>query len=544
MVGGVSPWRVPGAGVLAALLGLVLGASTAAASAGPQVVGGSVTPITSAPFIVALYDPSEPDPYQGQFCGGVILDATHVITAAHCLLDDASGQAMPPSAVAVLAGTGDLYGAGVSDPAAQTSFDPDWDPSTGHGDIGIVTLAEPLWSGVAPARDGTSTIAPIPLVTSPSLALAQSSGTTATAFGWGYDEPLSPSGGPVAGGYPNLLQSVPLALITNAQCAVALEGIAGFSIAPAQLCASPAPASTASTCFGDSGGPLVIAPGGSTPADDVLVGLVDLVYGCGHGFPDVFTNVADPGNVAFLGSSPPQAPFQPGGATASIAGSWTLTCDSGGWIGGPTLGYQFYVDTGEGNSQPLTAVQSSPSYTPPPGGVGGSVFCLVTAANRGGFAYAESGEVTPFPSVAATTVTTSATPAAVTPTSSSTTSTTSTTTATTSAARPTLRLLGRGCARRRCTVVVAGSDAGGPGVLTVSSSLRAVERRACRVGGRRATCTRSVRRSSSVQSLSGVRFEVTAAGLAPGRYTLTLVAVDRAGRLQSPATTLELNVAR
>ena len=44
--------------------------------------------ITEFPFQVALYDPRAGTPAKGFFCGGVILDATHVATAAHCLFGE------------------------------------------------------------------------------------------------------------------------------------------------------------------------------------------------------------------------------------------------------------------------------------------------------------------------------------------------------------------------------------------------------------------------------------------------------------------------
>ncbi len=51
----------------------------------------------------------------GFFCGGVILDATHVATAAHCVFDEGSGQATPPGQLHVLAGTDDLNQPGTDD---------------------------------------------------------------------------------------------------------------------------------------------------------------------------------------------------------------------------------------------------------------------------------------------------------------------------------------------------------------------------------------------------------------------------------------------
>ena len=63
----------------------------------------------------------------GFFCGGVIVDATHVITAAHCLAGGGHGRGSVSGEVAVLAGSTrlDRPDAGsVRDPAASVSVDP------------------------------------------------------------------------------------------------------------------------------------------------------------------------------------------------------------------------------------------------------------------------------------------------------------------------------------------------------------------------------------------------------------------------------------
>lgn len=624
---------------LALTLGLCVGAGDAAASATPRVVDGVSTSIATAPFTVALYTAST-DVYDGQFCGGVIIDATHVITAAHCLSNPLTGQPPRPGEIAVLAGASALATAGepqlgFSDPVTQTSFDPNWDPQSGNDDVGIVTLAQPLWSGPAPALDGTSTIAPIPLI-SASQAGDESPGTTASVFGWGYDQPVGLTGNPLSSGYPQQLQSAALTLISNGSCSQDLESLAGpNSVSAAELCASSPPSTDASSCYGDSGGPLVVTPGGTAPDGDLLIGLVDLGYGCAVGYPNVFTSVDDPGVQVFLNSAPPQAPYLVGNSTPSIGGSPTLTCGTGSWVGNPLFAYQFYTDEGGGQIDQLTAPQSSPSYTLPTGGLGVPVFCVVFAENAGGFALGRSADITPgqtssttTTSAASTTSSLTTTSAAATTTASSTTTETTTTTppltttspvATTTSAttttthpltsgatttttttsstatstsgapvgqlpttftssgstagyysqffaqaqtppvpatttttstssvpkpRPALRVLSHGCVRRRCTVLVLGEDAGGPGVRTVKASVQSTARRSCRRRGRRATCSVAVVTPASVEALSHGRFQVRTGGLPIGQSSLTLVAVDRAGLRESPATVVALAVSR
>src|SRR4051794_25828062 len=111
---------------LAVLLAL-LAPGTAFATATPRIVGGSTTTISRYPFQGALLSTDTStfpasNEFQHQFCGGSILDATHVITAAHCVYDSlVAGQAAPPDTLEVLASTDVLAD---PDPAKGPAVDP------------------------------------------------------------------------------------------------------------------------------------------------------------------------------------------------------------------------------------------------------------------------------------------------------------------------------------------------------------------------------------------------------------------------------------
>ncbi len=136
-----------------------------------SIVGGTGASIASFPFQVALYNPAGGSPAAGFFCGGVIVDATHVITAAHCLAGG-PGRGSVAGEIEVLAGSTRLDSpdpGSVRDPAVGVAVDPNYDPYTNDYDIGVVTLAHPLWSGTSPPRiDGSVTIAPLAIA--PALA--------------------------------------------------------------------------------------------------------------------------------------------------------------------------------------------------------------------------------------------------------------------------------------------------------------------------------------------------------------------------------------
>jgi hypothetical protein len=324
--------------LLAAVLLLAasaLGAALPGSAAGvvsPRIVGGAGVPIADFPFQVALYDPRVGTVSAGFFCGGVILDATHVATAAHCTIDEATGQVTPPQDIAVLAGSSSLGsataspagGGSVEDPAAVTSIDPHYNAAINDYDVAVITLARPLWSGSAPRLDGRSTIAPIRVSAGLAAAYADpafaASPILATVSGWGDTraEPSISQG--LDGSYPSALQATQVPLVANSACGSAYTGpLSSQPITPRMLCAGFSGGGSDS-CFGDSGGPLVVdrETPAAPPGDYVLAGLVSFGEGCAQAeSPGVYASIADPAIAAFLTSDPPQTPLAQGGLAHS-----------------------------------------------------------------------------------------------------------------------------------------------------------------------------------------------------------------------------------
>jgi hypothetical protein len=498
----------------------------------PRIVSGHATEIEQVPFQVALYDPrvagEGEDVKESFFCGGVILDATHVLTAAHCL---AFGiNAIDPSEVEVLAGTRDLEepltSGGVEDPVAATSFDPTWNPSSGSHDVGVLTLREPLWSSAeAPALDGVSRIAPVPFAES-----LPPAGTPLTVSGWGYTEALTESEAPEAeSGYPATLQSTSVPLVEQGACAADYSG-RGIAIAPEMVCAG---GESADACFGDSGGPLVVGP---LPQEAELVGLVDFGAGCGQsGSPGVYQSVLDPRNAEFLRSDPPQAPLNQ--LLPSISGvvqsGHSITCEGGAWVGAPELFYRFFRDQSS-FSQPFVTSALTPGYSSSPlydvqdTDAGTRIFCSVIARNAGGLGEAESPDVlvaaAPQPLPPATLL-----PVAPAPVPAP--------------SPPTLKVFSKLCrpARRSCRVIVQAAQGAGPALVTaVSAKLTFTRKLPCRRHGRKAICTRAFHRTLRSRPLPGGRFEVLASALTPGTNTCAVRPPDRAGIRQLRPTRLTL----
>jgi secreted trypsin-like serine protease len=279
-------------------------------------------PINDFPFQVALYDPHAGSVAAGFFCGGVVIDATHVATAAHCAMDEITGQVTPPQDIAVLAGSSSLGNAvqgptgAVEDPAAITSIDPHYNPAINDYDVAVITLAHPLWSGSTPPLDGNSTIAPIPVSATLAATYADPADSAtpilATVSGWGDTRAEPPASQGLDGSYPIGLQATQLPLISSAACDTAYANpLTSQPITPRMVCAGD-PGGGHDSCFGDSGGPLLVdrdSPA-APPGDYVLVGLVSFGEGCAQAeSPGVYAAIAAPAIAAFLNSDPPQTPL-------------------------------------------------------------------------------------------------------------------------------------------------------------------------------------------------------------------------------------------
>ncbi|SED76227.1 Trypsin [Streptomyces misionensis] len=257
--------------VLAAAVAAIplVGASPASpASPGSVVVGGFPIDVSQAPWTVAL---SSRDRFggarAGQFCGGVAIARTTVLTAAHCMAEDVLGG--PPDHVRdlkVIAGRTDLLSdEGQEIAVREVRVNPGFDGATNSGDFAVVTLAEPLPQSAVIGMAGPGDAAYAP-------------GTKALVTGWG-----DLTGG---GAYAHRLHAANVHVLADDRCSRAYPGgPEGVYRASSMLCAGEA-AGGPDACQGDSGGPLV--------ADGRLIGLVSWGSGCGRpGSPGVYTRVSE-----------------------------------------------------------------------------------------------------------------------------------------------------------------------------------------------------------------------------------------------------------
>lgn len=211
------------------------------------------------------------------FCGGALISATEVVTAAHCVGEGVYQVRI--NAHDIVNGDDD----GVSQVVIVNHIyrHVAYNDTSVASDIAVLVLAEAvtvttdyaLWHG-GPGAD--------------SLPYLPTSQDTLTVSGWGALE--------FEGSSPSKLQTVDVFAWTNAQCSEGGDNAySSSSIDSSMLCAGdPYPGCTGSACVdscqGDSGGPLVATVGdGST----VLVGVVSWGYGCASGFPGVYARVLE-----------------------------------------------------------------------------------------------------------------------------------------------------------------------------------------------------------------------------------------------------------
>lgn len=316
-----SKLRFAAAVSVAATILITSTAATASGPAGtsePRIVGGDPTTVEEWPWQVAVARPpaSGGDGFDRQFCGGSLLDAKVVLTAAHCVYDSDTGAFQPPSEFSVITGRTTLssdqgaelpveevfyFVAGPGGPAPQSQAQPAsslqlYDESTSKWDVTLLELASPA---PAPAK-------PV-LVANAAERGLWDPGDPAFVTGWGDTTP----GGMV---YADDLQEGEVEIVDDGACATSQFG--GFD--PETMVCAGKPLGGTDTCQGDSGGPLVVPAG---TGQFRLVGVTS--FGTGCALP------SQPGVYARAGDDPIRAALAAGVALA-------LSDEQGGGGGGST----------------------------------------------------------------------------------------------------------------------------------------------------------------------------------------------------------------
>ncbi|EDV47598.1 serine protease SP24D [Drosophila erecta] len=216
----------------------------------PRIVGGTEAKEGQFPHQISLRLRGE------HYCGGVIISATHVITAGHCVKH--GDVVVPADLWAVQAGSLLLSSGGVRIPVAEVTMHPNY-ATGGHNDLAVLRLQSPLTFDTS--------IAAIPLATEDPPNCA-----SVLISGWGNiaeQGPLSDS-----------LLFVQLTSISRRTCRWLF-----YSHLPDSMICLLHPKNRGA-CYGDSGGPATY--GGK------VVGLASLLLGggCGRAAPDGYLRIS------------------------------------------------------------------------------------------------------------------------------------------------------------------------------------------------------------------------------------------------------------
>lgn len=362
---------------LAALSLAVLAPAPAGAhAAGPlahrAIVGGQTISITAAPWQVDVW--SEDDTSVSD-CGGAILDASTVLTAAHCVDGTTPGNAATKGGLAVWAGTSSISSKTATSAdrralqerlVSSAQVHPGWrgrGKLATTGDLALLHLANPLQlDGRRVAAIALPGELPVP------VAEPFSVGPQLTVSGYG----ITSGGGSTDG----RLRALQIGVADPDACDDPDNAI--------ELCATT-PAGSA--CSGDSGGPVV----SNGPTGPVLVGVVSNgPRSCPHGGANRYVSLIVPENLAFLKGSgaPPTAPRWTGdarfvGRSATPRVGDTLTCDGGVFTGG---GLQHTLVTTDDGTVVLLATGRTATVQLTADLVGRRVRCRGSASSAGGIA--------------------------------------------------------------------------------------------------------------------------------------------------------------
>lgn len=234
----------------------------------PTIVGGVPAASGAWPWQVQLSIATS----QGTFlCGGSLIDAQWVLTAAHCI-STASGT-VSPSSVTVRAGSLNKSSGGTVASVSSIIKHYAYEAATYDNDIALLRLTSAL-----PLSSTIKAVSPLSLSQEGQLAKTN---TVGTVTGWGTTSP--------GGSTSSVLMQVQVLLLTPSDC-VANSAYGSGSLSNNMICAGY-PSGGKDSCQGDSGGPLVVPNG---KGGHVLAGIVSWGNSCAvANYPGVYTRVAN-----------------------------------------------------------------------------------------------------------------------------------------------------------------------------------------------------------------------------------------------------------
>jgi secreted trypsin-like serine protease len=239
----------------AAITAVAMSAAVAPAGAQDRIVGGTAVPSGKYPFMVSVQTSSG-----SHFCGGALIDARWVLTAAHCMPNRTTTNTRARVGITYLNDTDSTKTYSLSAIKVHPNYGY---PKSDSNDVALMQLSRS--ANVSPIKVANSTMD------------GYESGSFTTA-GWGatYE----------GGGSPTQMREVSVPFVSDTSCN---SSYYPYFDAATMLCAGT---SGKDSCQGDSGGPLFKVVNGYYTE----FGVVSWGNGCARaGYPGVYSELNNAG---------------------------------------------------------------------------------------------------------------------------------------------------------------------------------------------------------------------------------------------------------
>jgi hypothetical protein len=351
---------------LRVLVALVAAVVTPLAGGSPSVVGGYPVNVRNAPW--SAYVHVDLGGGNEGVCSGSILDATHVLTAAHCVFEE-DGARLPARALSVSVGVSNVASPLPTDHlqarvVASLRVHPGYRPSdhSGVDDVAVLALQSPLTLGTPTAR----------AIALPRGNFRPPDGASVTLAGYGRTDVNRADDG--------VLNGMTATFFAGSRC-LELPEVRANAIFACGFSGLNAP------CFGDSGSALV------TRGRAVEVGVTHSSE-CARNLTAIFVNLTAPEILRFVEGDdhPPMAPrlleLPTVAPSTTMQVGETVRCLPGLWTGRPSVRFVFLAGTD-------VLRTGASTYRLGIGDGGRFISCVVLATTAGGTSSAATVPTTP-----------------------------------------------------------------------------------------------------------------------------------------------------